>query len=183
MRALPTLPYQPNPYHARMHLASRLAGGLGDDGEALPGIDLLESPAATPVDTTDFVALTAAQDATYLPAPAPEALPTPAAATPLAPAATAAGPSFDWSKLLSSVIQAGGAVTTGVIQGQTAQNIARTQYAQAASGQNALAQQAALLKGSLSAKLAALPSWLPWALGGGTILVIGFFMVRKHSKP
>lgn len=173
------LPYQPNPYHAKI----RLARGLGDDPVVGFEADFSPSPitplapvdTSTPLPTDDFAALTTAQDSAYLPTPDSQALPAPAA-KPLAPAASAS--SFDWSKLLSSVVTAGGAVTTGVIQGQTAQNVARSQAD--AANQSALAKQAAILSNSVGAKLAAMPSWLPWALGGGTILVIGFVMMRKH---
>lgn len=183
MRALPTLPYQPNPYHARI----RLARGLGDDPVVGFNVDFSPSPVTplmpaespTLLPTDDFSALTLAQDSTYLPTTEAQAMSIPTS-KPVPPAASTS--SFDWSKFLSSAVTAGGAVTTGVIQGQSAQNIARTQAAAAAQGQNALAQQAALLNSSVGAKLAALPKWLPWALGGGTILVIGFMMLRKHRK-
>lgn len=92
---------------------------------------------------------------------------------------------MDWSKAIATALAAGGAATTAVITGRTNKDIA-AMNAQAQQGggaaNGALSRAAGNLTNAFKGALSKVPSWLPWAIGGGTIVLIGLVMLKRHSS-
>lgn len=135
------------------------------------------TPAAAPDPTQSvFDAATAAQDGTTGQA---ATTPTP---TPAAPSSSAG--STDWSKAISAALSAGGAATAAVITGRTNKDIAAMANQPGAStgAAGALARAKNNLTSAFASVLGKTPSWLPWAIGGGTIVLIGLLAIKRHAK-
>lgn len=137
------------------------------DSSLLPSINSGGSAAAP----DDFAALTLAQDKSYLPATSDGSAPQPTnyakPNTPTPPSNS----SVDWTKLITAattgLVTTGATVATQAIQRKTAAQIAAMQNKSLAS------------KAKAAVSAVASSSALPWVLGGGAVLLIAIFALRR----